>query len=354
MKLGVLAYASQTGLGYQTRDYVKFLEPYRVMAVDLSPYNRMPIFHSWYPNAQWVHGIPQRSDIEAFLDGLDCILVAETPLNYELFSVANERKIKTIQVYNAEFLDYFRNPDWPHPTVLAAPTKWMIDKVEEACPDIPVEVLGVPVDTNSLHSRRITKLRTITHIIGRPAVNDRNGTIQFLEAAKKIKKYKYLIYLQTPADSRAIEYFLPVHDAIEIAKKEIDLEVIENTKENKDLHGVSDLLVFPRKYGGNCMPMRESLACGVPVIMTDISPNFDFLPKDWLCEVSRHKNSFFAHTNIRYYKAEEASLMRTIKRFEDEYYLGNANKQAHDIGISLGWDRQKAKYIQLIEKLCME
>ena len=59
------------------------------------------------------------------------VFVCETPLNYHLYHAAKQKGVATFQQYNYEFLDYFRNPDWHKPTVLAAPTLWNIDIVKK-------------------------------------------------------------------------------------------------------------------------------------------------------------------------------------------------------------------------------
>src|SRR6202035_4449776 len=99
-KLGLLTYATSTGLGYQTKSLHDHLKPSKTMLVDLSQYNHMPLDPTWYKAPITTHGFPTDYEIDQFLDGLDVVFVCETPLNYYLFKRARELGIKTILQYN--------------------------------------------------------------------------------------------------------------------------------------------------------------------------------------------------------------------------------------------------------------
>ena len=48
------------------------------------------------------------------------------------------------------------------------------------------------------------------------------------------------------------------------------------------LYAGFNALIMPRRYGGLCLPMNEALTSGLPVIMSNTSPNDAVLPGDWL------------------------------------------------------------------------
>ena len=346
MRLGILAYASPTGLGYQTRDYVNHLEPSKILAVDLSQYNMMPVYREWYKdfNTQWVNGIPTNADIDTFLNDLDVVFLAETPLNYYLFEEAKRRGIKVFHAYNYEFLDYFKHPEYAPPHVFAAPTLWNINIVR-GLNKAPVYQVPVPVERPE-EIRKITELKRIIHVIGRPAVHDRNGTLSLLSAIEKIgKKYEYVFFLQEPKDGRAVEYFEPVRLRLNELQAKGLIKVHTNILNNSNMYLGADLLVLPRRYGGLCLPMQEALARGIPVIMTNVSPNNFALPSAWLCRASE-KAMFRGHAEIPVYDADVDDLVARIELFSHPEFMTAAHVQATFLGEQLSWEILKPKYLQ--------
>jgi len=78
-----------------------------------------------------------------------------------------------------------------------------------------------------------------------------------------------------------------------------------------DLYKDFDALILPRKYGGLCLPVNEALMSGLPVIMTDISPNNKLLPKEWLVK-SRKTGEFMTRTMIDIYSSDIKELGEKI------------------------------------------
>lgn len=339
---GLLAYSSETGLGRQTYEMYKNLHPDKVLLVDLEQYNRMPTNHGTYYRPRIVNGIPSNQDVEWLVDGVDSILICETPLNYHLYEYAKQRGVKVVQQFNPEFLDFFRHPNWPKPTILANPSTWMMDKVRSL--NVGCEVIHLPVPINIQKQRDIKEVKTLFHIIGRPAVHDRNGTLSFLEAAKRLgNKYKYIVYYQTPKDSRAIEYFQPVLDTLNGARRDLEIEVVTDVADYTSLYSRGDLLVLPRRYGGLCLPAQEAMSFGIPVIMTDVSPNNSVLPDYLLCK-AYSKATFFAHVDVEYFEADVDDLVSKIESID----INRAVRDVKLIADSLSWDNLKSTYERIL------
>lgn len=350
MRLGLLAYASNTGLGYQTYQFYKHMKPVKTLVADLSRFNGMPIYKERFPDGRFVTGIPQRAEMDWLTDDVDAVFVAETPLNYDLYELAKRKGVATVQQYNYEFLDFFQHPAWAKPSILAAPTIWNADKVK-ALNVAPVVDWPVPVNREDIPFREIKQLKNFVHIIGRPAVHDRNGTLSFLQAAKKIgDRFKYTIYLQKPTDRRAMEYHAPVARAIDEASQSLHLEVIEDIENYNDMYKFGSVLVLPRRYGGLCLPMQEALSAGMPVIMTDIDPNYQRLPKQWLVKAYK-KKQFFAHVDIDVYEAEVNHLTFAMLQFDNTEYMQWSNKEANSIAEGLSWENQKQLQSDLFQQI---
>ena len=196
MKIGLLAYSTDTGLGVQTMNFYKHMKPHKTLVADLSRFNGMETHHDRMPDAQVVKGIPDCTAMDWLTDDVDLVFVCETPLNYCLFEKAKAKGVPTVLQYNYEFLDYLQRNDIEAPSVLAAPTIWHKKDVEKLN-IAPVIDLPVPVDASNIDFREITECRTMFHIAGQQAIHDRNGTMTFIEAALKCgNKFKYIIYAQ--------------------------------------------------------------------------------------------------------------------------------------------------------------
>lgn len=353
MEIGLLAFSSDTGLGYQTRDFYKHIPCSKVLIVDISKLNNMPVDHSWIPSYEdfrVTDGIPTDEDVEWLVDGMDAVFLCETPLNYHLFEYAKEKGVATINQYNYEFLEHFRTPNLPMPTVLASPSTWGIERVKEIHDN--VVLWSVPMDTKGIKFRKLESLNTFIHVLGRPAANDRNGTLIFIEAAKRLgKKYTYKIYLQSPKELKTFEHYEPIAQAINEAQKVLgdNLQVYLDTENNLDMYKFGDVLVLPRRYGGLCLPMWESLASGVPVIMPDISPNNSILPKEWLVE-AEVKGSFQTSSTIDLYETNIDRLVEVMENMRDN--ITEYNIQAREIAESNSWDAQQPIILERFKKIC--
>lgn len=345
--LGVIVFATATGLGYQMKDFCAHMNPDRILLVDLSQHNQMPVDLDWYPNARYTTW-PNEDDCR-WLCETDVVFYAETPLNFRLHEIAAETGTVVLQQPNWEFLDYVRQPDLPKPTKLIPPTPWMVDRMNFG---IPVEPLRVPVNRNRFPFRQIEQCKTFLHIIGRPGVHDRNGTLAFLDAAQKMgDRYEYRVFYQQPKDTRAKEFFQPVYDRL----RSLDglVETIVDHHDPTYMYRSGDVLVLPRRYGGLCLPAQEALSSGLPVIMTDISPNGTLLPEEWLCDATlkhkfhEHQDTRYAHVNVDVYEPDQKTLINTMERFTDHTYMQSANMVADHIAETISWTTLKPEYDRL-------
>lgn len=334
-KIGLLAFSTNTGLGYQTWSFYKHMNPVKTLLADISSLNGVPTHHERYPDARITKGLPSYADIEWLLNGIETLFVCETPLNYRLFSRARELGVKIVLQYNYEFLDYFNRPHLPKPDIFAAPSVWNSENVKALG---EVNYLPVPVD-HDLPPRKITECRTVFHIAGRQAMHDRNGTKLFIEAALLAKTFKYLIYAQ--------KLDKETKQLIEKAQQEIDLKVIYNTPNAMDMYSVGDVLVLPRRYGGLCLPCNEALSMGIPVVMPDIDPNNSFLEPGWLVPATKTKQ-FMTRTMIDLYDTDVQALADKILEFKDNNFMEQSNKVATINGKHLSWENLKRYYEEVL------
>ncbi len=329
-KIGLIVRADETGLGYQTLAYYKHLKPHKVLLVDISSYNGNKQHYDWYPGAQICKGMPNRLHFNEFLEDVDVVLTAETPYNYELYSMARERNIKTACVYNYEFFDWFAYPEHPHPDILIAPSMWNFDIIDKWAKDKGVKhvYLHHPVDREDFpFIERTTK--KIFHIAGKPAAHDRNGTWDYLAADPQGK-------VITQNDDLAWH----------IRRKYRMSNVFTGVSDPSHMYQMGDVLAFPRKYGGNCLPLNEALSSGIPVIMPDIVPNNVILPPEWLVP-ARVVDKFKPRTEIDIYQCDPDALHGKIEWFK-KCDIAAESRKADQIAETISWSTLKDFWIKVL------
>jgi hypothetical protein len=150
--------------------------------------------------------------------------------------------------------------------------------------------------------------KRILHIAGKKAAKDRNGTESILEMIKYSKEdYELVIKSQTPLN-------LVYKDS------RVNIE-IGDPDNRQDMYAGFDAMVLPRRYAGLCLPMNESLLSGLPVFMTDISPNNEILPANWLVK-SSSLGTFRTKVRIEFFEANRKDLALCV-----DNYISLTNKQ---------------------------
>lgn len=330
MRLTLLVRADMTGLGIQTRAYYKHLKPHKTVLIDISNLNGNPQHYEWYEDVHVIKGIPTNDQVNDILQDTDILLTAETPYNLDLYRIAREKGIKTICVENPEFYDHIKYPQFELPDLMILPSVWKEAEIRRHAESRGTRVIQLhhPVDREEIHF----KLRTTTkplHIAGKPAANDRNGTWNFLQACH---------------DGVVITQDHSLADRIK--KRYSSSRVLENVDDQNWMYQVGDILVLPRKYGGNCLPLNEALASGMPVIMTDIEPNNSLLPKEWLVPAV-NVGEFYPRTKVDIYEANPDALREKIAYF-DRSNIEAESRRASDIADTISWTTLLPKWRKAI------
>lgn len=328
MRLCIIARADLTGLGIQSRNWVRLLNPHKVIVINSKPFNNNEQHFEWYrhrPNTYIVDGFIRQNLIEPLLKDIDVLLTFEIPYNYQLISAARAKGIKTIIQNNWEFTDYLKQPGLPLPDLLVNHSYWHLEEQKnlwsntEYCPT-PLFIADFEDNYIENMNREYGKVRFL-HIAGRKTHEDRNGTQDLLEAIKLIPKdvdFELVIKTQTTE--------LP-----EINDSRVVIDA-SHPLDEKELYFNFDAVIMPRRYGGACLPMNEALASGLPVIMTDIDPNNKILPETWLVKTEK-KTEFMARVMIDVFSADHQALADKITDFSqiDEYDLVECRFEARDI-----------------------
>lgn len=345
LRLGVIARSDNTGLGNQTRELVRMLNPDKVLLIDSSHFNGNAQHPEWYQDRNVLttsRGFASNKEVSVFLRDLDVVLSCEIFYNSSLIAMAKKKNIKTILQYNYEFLDYLNNHNLMFPDVLLSPSYWELESVKSLFSG-QTTVAHIPPPTapeSFLKAQRVNTSKThgkILHIGGKAAIKDRNGTQTIIEAMKYVKS-------DITLDIRTQSY---INDQ---SNSKINI-VYDNVVNHADMYEGYDAMALPRRYAGLCLPMNEALLSALPVFMTDISPNNSILPKEWLIP-SNKIDTLMTRTLLDVYDANPKLLAQAI----DDFYQSDIDRQkslAYGIGYSnFAPQNLKPKYEELINSIC--
>lgn len=295
IKLGIVVFANDGGLGNQTKRLVQMLKPFRILLIDSRGFSKNKQLNThWYDGFQGykVSGFPTNHEVKVFLRDLTHVLVCENPLNPSLFSEARKLGIKTYCQSNYEFCDNLNNPDWPLPDLFLMPSYWHVQTMADKFGADRVQYLPPPINPNEFaNARTINFARTssrlrLLHIVGTLAAHDRNGTLDLLEALK-----------HTEADFDLVirsQHQLPDEYLVDDSRVTY---VMQNATDPQEMYTDFDAVFLPRRYGGLSLGTNEALMSGLPVFMPDIPPNNQLLPSAWVFPAMK-TGSFFTRTNI--------------------------------------------------------
>ena len=327
MRLGIIARSDNTGLGNQTRELVKMLNPTKILLIDSSHFNgneQHPEWYSEYNVTTTKYGMASKEEASKFLDGLDVVISCEIFYHNSFITMAKKRKVKTILQYNYEFLDYLVNPDVELPDILVSPSLWNFEDVVKKFSD-RAKVIHLPPPTSVdlfLNAKNINISKThkkILHIGGKAAVKDRNGTNTVIEMLNYSKAdYELVIKSQTPLDIKCDDPRLTIDTS--------------NPETRESLYEGYDAMILPRRYAGLCLPMNEALLASLPVFMTNISPNNSILPEQWLVD-SKKIDRLMTRTMLDVYEGDAKMLAKLVDDYYDSDIFLNKSK-AFDIGIN--------------------
>jgi glycosyltransferase involved in cell wall biosynthesis len=309
MTLGLVARMDQQGLAFQSHNLARILQPAKVLLVDSRPFNGPNVRQ--YPERLAVYGtmitngFPTDDECHRFLEGLTRVLTCETAYNWELFREADRRGIKTYLQLNFEFADHLTDRDLPLPTRFLAPSTWKMDVLKGRFGDrvvlLPPPTFADDFASARLANHRRTGRRRFLHIVGKPAHGDRNGTMLLMYAMQRSRgDFELVVKSQQPLQ--------PI-----IKDKRITWDSSAPDDQWR-LYAGFDALIMPRRYGGLCLPMNEALTSGLPVIMSNTSPNDSILPHGWLVP-GAFNGGFTSRVPIPYFNVNIAALAQKLDQW---------------------------------------
>jgi hypothetical protein len=207
-----------------------------------------------------------------------------------------------------------------------SPSTWYFQKTKQRVGNLVDGIYHIPppttpeLFTDAKNINLSKDHKRILHIAGKPAAKDRNGTMDVIEMLRYSKAdYELVVHTQVP---------------LEITQHDSRLTIItDNIKNRQDMYSGYDAMILPRRYAGLCLPMNEALLSGLPVFMTDISPNNSILPKEWL--VPSHEYGYIkTKTRLLMFQANVKELAGSI----DEYINSNGKLQQKERAYQIGYE----------------
>jgi len=334
-RIGLIARPDSRGLGIQTKGFHDNMAPDKTLVIDPPSQQPLPIRTDWYPGAQWIHGLPGAPDLDSFLDGLDVVYTAETGYGTLLWEMARRRGVKTVLHANWEFLNRKDTP-----TLWAAPSLWHIDQW-------PAGTIHLPVPCNIDDQPMPDRATRFVVVVGRPTFDNRtdlhrNGAADVIAALAHVsesvevtfhcQKRGYIEKLLTNA-------VLPGNVKTIVRSGDI--------RDSQDLYRGQHCLLMPRRFGGLCLPAQEAIAAGLPVVMTDISPNNLWLPQEWLVS-THHAGEFTAKQRITCHRADPHHLAAVIDSMTNPKFYQHAVGKAQRLRAINTWQELKPRYLKAL------
>ena len=329
-EVGLIARADNRGLGQQTWGFYRHMRPAKTLVIDCPSKQPLKLHLDRFPDAKTVKAITP-AIVEDFCDGLDVIWTAETGYSKNLWREADKAGVATVLHANYEFWEPTDTP-----TKLVAASIWHLG-------DYPpgTQYLPVPIETDRFPEREPAKTaKRFLHVVGRPAIHDRNGTLDLLLALQHVETpIEVTITCQQPGyvGSLINTHSIRIPSRVTMRVESVDALHYWTKYEHQDA------LILPRRFGGLCLPAQEAIGAALPVVMPNIEPN-GWLHPDWLVKATK-AGDFQAKQPVTYYRTDPQLLAQVMDRLAtDEHFYADSVAYALRQRDALSWNNQTTAY----------
>lgn len=338
MKIGMVAYATEQGLGYLAKS---FYDAGIVERVLLIYHGKNTTYPEWYGNkAIPITQLPIRGpSVDAFLREVDLVLFFETAFDWHFPDVCRSHGVRTVCIPMYEWFPKRRREAFDG---FLCPSLLDVDYF----PGNPF--FQPPVDPSTWKLR--TRAKRFVHNAGHIGHRGHKGTLELMRAAKFIgSDLSLTIRCQEP---KAFDRLLANVPEI---KKNPRVSLEPGAIPREDLYSSHDVMVAPEKFNGLSLPLQEAYAAGLLVMTTNRYPANRWLPAAPLLPVeSVHKASISGN----YFTFEESMVNpRAIAEKMDEWYdqeIAVYSLSGREWGIENSWEAKKATCLSLLRGIHYE
>lgn len=327
-------------MAYQSEGFAKHLPITRVVGIDMTADNLSPYDNDWrtFHHVRDFNIIKMSHVNEArmreFLDGLDIVIGAETFYKDEFITIARDMGVRTILQINPEFAGWWNRTgrNDPVPDCLITPTTWRLPYMKG------VTHVPFPVDRAEFPFTLRSSANRFTHVAGHRAMGDRAGTRIVLSALNRVTRANipFTIRSQSP-----LEFDSPLLRGCTVDAR--------NHPSRNTLYDDTDILVLPRRYGGQSLVMNEALSSGIPVICLDRPPENTWggtyrIPSRIRGQI-RTKGGV-----IEMWDAQQNALYSAIDQLRNSPDLvTNLSREADEYAQTISWTELQPVYMTLLE-----
>jgi hypothetical protein len=264
MRIGIVARGEDRGIGIQTWEAARHLDPAAVLCVNPGVYgqgfpnhwDRFDALHQFH--ADWARDYTLDIGIlRAFLDFVDVCYVVETAYDARFYDLAREHGVATVLHTNPEL---HRPEEASQATQVWLPTPWRAQEVTWFTGGPVPRLVPYPVAAerweypNGLYES--PPLRVL-HVAGHAAYADRNGT-------------KLVAVAMRDLDPALVEVTVVSQDEnVAVGPNALRAHATANYW---DLYDGYHALLMPRRFGGLCLPIQEAKAAGLAVVGLAVEP----------------------------------------------------------------------------------
>lgn len=334
MNVGTICYATQSGLGHLAKMFYDNGIVSRILVVQHKVYQMFT--REWYPTEVRFQANQPRQ-VEQFLEGLDVLLVFETPMNqWRVVEQAKKRGIKFVIIPMYEWTP--RNLP-VIPNLVICPSDLDTDYFNH----YPNTRLNIPApDEKDVPWKQRTHAIQFVHNAGHGQVGFAKGTPEVLEA-----------FNHTTSDAKLLVRYQhkepELHNLIQRYKEHPKITIEEGDKSYNELFTQGDVYINAERYNGLSLPLQESCSAGMLVMTTDRYPVNTWLPDGPLFPPESIEKHRIAN------EIERAKINpKTIAQYIDTWY-GKDIFDYSSYGLEWrqrnSWQALKPKYISILSQL---
>lgn len=334
MRLGLVGWASDTGVGMELRDALRYLPVTAVFYLD----------HPGKPQSVDFKGKTHGSSnllpkMNAFLEEnqIDTILSWETPGAWEFPAVWQARGIRWYCVAHYDWFAPKQIPAWKIARIIvpfgqAGLGLRMIYGLEST-------TLSVPVDLERLPFKERHKAERFVTVYGHGGPGDRRSIVQLMEAWRLMGDQAPPLLIRAQKVIKELEGGLPTNVSVHF----------ENLLKASDLYADSDVALLPSKYEGVGLSLIEAQACGLPVITTDMEPMRSIAP-DYLVSGDVGKIEIMQHHWVATCTAHPAAIAERVKALVHQDISEASRTARFRVQEKFSWAVLKDQWISFLEQ----
>ena len=263
MRLGLVGWPSDTGVGMELRDAVRHLPATAVFYLD---HPGKPPSSDFIGKTAGQGDLPRKMAEFIEQNKIDTILSWETPGDWAFPKLWESMGVRWFCVVHWDWFAPKQMEAWKTARIIvpfdsAGLGLRMVYGLEST-------TLQVPVDTDRLPFRPRQKADRFVTVYGHGGPGDRRSIVQIIEAWGLMGKEAPPLTIRAQKAIKELSGPLP---------ENVDMH-FSNLPKASDLYAGADVAVLPSKYEGVGLSLIEAQACGLPVITTEMEPMKDIAP----------------------------------------------------------------------------